>query len=217
MDAHFPVGIDVAKSKFDAAIWLDSKKYKTKVFPNSPVGFQALLDWLEPYGKCHFCMESTGVYSTPLATYLFDAQCKISVENPARIHAFGQSELARNKTDKEDAKMIARYCKLHIPALCQPAPLSERQLLALVTRQNSLKEMKQIEKNRSITAPPIVLASIMQMIDMLNQQIIQIQHKIDQHIDNDFNLKKNKTLLESIPGIGKVLSVTLLGHVGDMI
>ncbi|WP_227659945.1 IS110 family transposase [Budvicia aquatica] len=81
------VGIDIASKKFDATIWIEAKKYKNKVFANTPDGFHAFLLWLAPYGL-------------PLATFIHDAGYLVSVENPARIHAFGQSELIRNKTDK---------------------------------------------------------------------------------------------------------------------
>ena len=53
-------------------------------------------------------MEATGACSAPLVTFLHDKGCDVSVENPARIKRFGQAELNRNKTDKDDARMIAR-------------------------------------------------------------------------------------------------------------
>ncbi|MDR6296202.1 IS110 family transposase [Pantoea dispersa] len=126
MQTRMPVGIDVASGKFDVAVWKGDTSYKTKVFPNTPKGFIALKKWLEPFGCCHICMEATGAYSEPLATFLHDEGYDVSVENPARIRRFGQAELSRNKTDKDDARMIARYCKLHGPSLWQPAPLNER-------------------------------------------------------------------------------------------
>jgi hypothetical protein len=62
------VGIDVAKSKFDVAVWIVRKKYKTKILPNTPAGFTQLLKWLSPYGTCHICLEAmeVTVYPWPL-------------------------------------------------------------------------------------------------------------------------------------------------------
>ncbi|HDL8419314.1 TPA: IS110 family transposase, partial [Yersinia enterocolitica] len=48
MTAFTPVGIDIASKKFDAAIWIEEKKYKNKVFANTPTGFHAFLLWLAP-------------------------------------------------------------------------------------------------------------------------------------------------------------------------
>ncbi|MFM1027661.1 IS110 family transposase, partial [Yersinia enterocolitica] len=192
------------------------KKYKNKVFANTPTGFHAFLLWLAPYGPCHICMEATGAYSLPLATYLYDAGYPVSVENAARIHAFGQSELIRNKTDKGDAKMIARYCHLHKPPEWKPVPVNERKLQVLINRLNTLKEMKRMEENRALTSETIVQDSIQKVIAALDEEIKEIEQAIKKHIDNDPDLKKNQALLESIPGVGEILSTTLLGYVGDM-
>lgn len=210
------VGIDVAKLKLDVAVWIDKKKYKTKVLPNTPAGFMQLLKWLSPYGICHICLEATGSYSIPLATFLADNGIQVSVENPARIHAFGQSELSRNKTDQGDARMIARYCALHTPALWAPAPLSERQLTALVRHLGNLEKMKQMQENRQLVADEVVQSSLTATIACLKQQIKETKQKIKTLMDNDPNLNRNKQLLESIPGIGEILSSSLLAYVGDM-
>ncbi|MDK9583300.1 IS110 family transposase, partial [Lelliottia wanjuensis] len=98
-----PVGVDIAKLKFDVAVLLPNQKYKTKKFPNTSAGCREFLSWLARFGDCHVCMEATGCYSTELATLLADNGCCVSLENPARIHAFGNTELTRNKTDKSDA------------------------------------------------------------------------------------------------------------------
>ncbi|WP_253305882.1 IS110 family transposase [unidentified bacterial endosymbiont] len=213
---NIAVGIDIAKLKFDVAVWVERKKYKTKVFPNTPAGFTQLLKWLSCYGNCHICLEATGSYSITLATFLADNGITISVENPSRIHAFGQSELSRNKTDQGDAKMIARYCALHTPALWSPEPLSERQLTALVRHLSSLEEMKRMQENRQLVADEVIQSSLTAIIAYLKQQIKETKQKIKTHIDNDHNLKKNKQLLESIPGIGEIVSSSLLAYVGDM-
>ena len=136
-----PVGVDIAKLKFDVAVLLDNQKYKTKKFANTPSGCREFAAWLSRFGDCHVCMEATGSYSTELATYLADNNYHVSLMNPACIHSFGNTELARNKTDKSDAAMIARYCALHQPAPWFPAPLSERQLTALVRHLKNLVEM----------------------------------------------------------------------------
>ena len=63
-----PVGVDIAKLKFDVAVLLDNQKYKTKKFANTPSGCREFAAWLSRFGDCHVCMEATGSYSTELAT-----------------------------------------------------------------------------------------------------------------------------------------------------
>ena len=115
----FFVGIDVAKAKFDAALLIPEGKYRSKAFPNNPVGHQQLVDWLNQHEalEAHLCMEATGAYERGLVRFLAQQQLLVSVVNPAQIHAFGKTELTRAKTDKADARLIARYCRMHRPAL----------------------------------------------------------------------------------------------------
>lgn len=216
MQTRTPVGIDIASDKFDVAVWKGDTSFKTKTFKNTAKGFSALKTWLEPFGECHVCMEATGPYSEPLAIFLHDAGYDVSVENPARVKAFGQSEMSRNKTDKDDSRMIARYCRMHEPQLWQPAPLSERKLKALVNRLTNLQEMQQMEENRLDTADEVVQPSIRVVIAALEAQIKETKRAIEEHIDGDDDLKKNKELLESIPGIATILSSTMLAYMGDM-
>lgn len=216
MEHGIVVGIDVAKLKFDVAVWLGETQYKTKVFANTPKGFELFVAWLQPYENAHICMEATGSYFTALATYLYGSGWTVSVVNPFQIHSFGKSELVRNKTDQVDARLIARFCASQHPAEWFPAPLNERQLLALVRRLEGLREMRQTELNRLDVADPVVKPSICEIIEALAQQIEQTEKKIKKHIDTDPTLQQRKALLTTIPGVGDILSATLIGYLGDM-
>ncbi|WP_409529738.1 transposase [Serratia sp. PL7] len=145
------VGVDIAKHKFDfdVAVPLDNQKYKTKKFANTPSGYREFAAWLSRFGDCHVCMEATGSYSTELATYLADNNYHVSLMNPACIHSFGNTELARNKTDKSDAATTVRYCTLHQPDPWFPAPLSEPVDRVLVRYLKNPEAMRQMEENRA--------------------------------------------------------------------
>jgi transposase len=95
------LGIDCAKAKFDAALFIEGK-YKTKAFSNDARGFGELQAWLRRSGgeKAHACMEATGSYHEALALFLVDAGHAVSVMNPAQIKGFAQSVLTRTKTDR---------------------------------------------------------------------------------------------------------------------
>src|SRR5690606_4632401 len=85
-----PIGIDIAKATFDAAV-LCHGKCKTKVFGNTPEGFTAFLAWLQAFPSPPVCLEATGRYGDALALFLSDHGFAVSVINPAPIHAFGQA------------------------------------------------------------------------------------------------------------------------------
>jgi len=118
------VGVDIAKKKFDVALLIENK-YKHKHFTNDNAGFGAFIAWLLTFNlsiRPLVCMEATGAYSLPLAYFLVDNGYPASIVNPAKIHAFAKSELSRAKTDKADAKLIARYALSMQPALWTPPP-----------------------------------------------------------------------------------------------
>lgn len=210
-----PVGVDIAKAKFDAAV-LRGGTYKTKVFPNTPEGFAAFRAWLGPWADPHVCLEATGRYGEALATALADAGVRVSVVNPAQIHAFGKAELSRTKTDKGDAKRIARFCALHQPPPWQPAPPAVRELHALVRRLEDLQTMQQMERNRQDGADPEVAGSIATVLATLDTQIAEVRERIRRHIDQDPDLRRRRDLLDSIPGIGEATSAVLLAVLGDV-
>jgi transposase len=109
------LGIDISKAKFDVALRKGKNKIKTKVFANTPEGFAELQAWLNSQGVTNLqaCMEATSIYRNALARFLFAAGYKVSIVNPSRPKAFGRSELSRTKTDRADAKVIARFCAVY--------------------------------------------------------------------------------------------------------
>jgi transposase len=198
------LGVDISKAKFDVALCIKDR-IKHKKFDNSPNGFSSLVDWLN---SCeakapHICMEATGIYGEALATFLYDLGYPVSVVNPAQIKGFARSELTRTKTDKTDAKLIARFCRAMTPMLWHPQPLHIRQLQALVRRLEALQDMYQQESNRLEGATDIIQSSIQSMLKKLDKEIQAIKVKIKKHIDGNPDLRNKQKLLDTIPGIGE--------------
>jgi transposase len=210
-----PVGTDIAKRKFDAAAYVNGK-YKTKVFDNDRAGIARFLEWLAAFADPHVCLEATGQYGELLATMLADAGVRVSVVNPARIAAFAKTELTRGKTDKGDAKLIARFCALHQPPEWEPPPRNIRQLQALVRRLESLLEMQQMERNRLERAEGTVTASLEAVLATLAEQIERTREQIRHHVDDDPDLRSRRDLLDSIPGLGGATIPVLLATLGDV-
>lgn len=208
------LGIDIAKKKFDAALLKEDGKFKNKVFENTPAGFAALSDWLKQHGgdKVHACMEATGILYERLAFFLADAGHDVSVVNPLQIKSFGESILSRTKTDKADARVIARFCQAIMPMLWIPDPPEIRQLKALGRRREALIEMRTQELNRDLSAESRVQESIQAIIGVLNKEIDDIAKRIKKHINNHPDLKNKSDLLRSIPGVGDVCIEAVLSE-----
>lgn len=216
------VGIDVAKSKLDVAL-LDARgKVKNHVFVNDAKGHAALVAWLrERAGAApdvRVCMEATGPYGEAPAIALTDAGLVVSVINPARIKGFAQSELVRNKTDRADAALLARFGQAMQPEPWMAPPVEVRELRALVDRLQSLKEMHQQEANRLEAAMTQsgMRASIQSHMQWLQINIKELERQIDDHIDKHPGLRDDVKLITSIPGLGNTTAAKVLAYLGDM-
>jgi transposase len=141
-------GIDVRKRDLHAVL-LQGNRSASRSVPNSGVGIAWLQAWLtnRKIGLVHVCLEATSGWSEEVAIALSEAGHVVSLVNPARIKAFAQSEMLRTKTDRIDAALIARFCRLHQPEPWIPPAPEIRTLQGLVRRQHSLIEMRVAEEN----------------------------------------------------------------------
>lgn len=224
------LGIDVSKATLDVALLepdpskppkpTKPPKPRHRVFPNTPGGHQQLLAWLRNRKAegVHACLESTGTYGEAVALALYGAGHMVSVVNPALVRAFGQSELSRTKTDKADAQLIARFCRVHQPSAWSPPAPELRELQALVRRLEALEQMQQMEENRLETGveSATVRAQVQEHIAYLQGQIETVRALIRSHIDQHPTLKAQRDLLTSIPGIAHTTSALLLAELGEV-
>lgn len=217
------IGIDVAKATFDIALPLGQGKYRTRSkIANNAQGWEQLLAWRQKHApEAAVGMEATGIYHQALAEHLVAAGVTVYVINPAQIKAYGQSELLRTKTDRTDAKLIARFFQARqleperLRPYLPPTP-AQRKLQALVRRLDDLQQMRQMELNRLESANEVLVEGIDQVVSTLDGQIAQIKKAITDHIDKDPDLRDQRNLLHTIPGISGTTSAFLLACLGQL-
>jgi transposase len=128
---QFWVGIDVAKAKFDAAVFPDGmqperwRQLETKSFASDKKGVAAFVRWIQTLGGCcaGMCAESTGIYSADLAEALHEKAPDLpllAIVNPARVKATAKTFGTKDKSDSVDARVIAAFAAWHRP---KPTPL----------------------------------------------------------------------------------------------
>lgn len=213
------LGIDVSKDTLDVAL-LDEDRVRFHEVTNDAAGFAKLGKWLRQTRAqyIHCCLEATGQYGDGIATYLYEQGYAVSVVNPARIKAYASSKLRRFKTDKGDAELIAVYCQKESPALWAPAEESVRELQYLVRHLDDLKKMLQQERNRQKSGVTSIRVQhdLAVHIAFLQEQIDSVTRDIQHHIDQHPDLKQQRDLLKSIPGIGKLTAAVILGEIRDI-
>ena len=214
------LGIDIGKDQFVTVLLHEEPSGHQATFDNTPNGFQRLRHFLKKRKliTLHACMEATGRYYEALADFLYAQGYAVSVVNPAQIKAYADAKMRRNKTDALDAALIADFCRTQQPPLWTPPPAQWRQLQALVRHLEDLQADYQRQRNRqhalqhAAHTTPLVLDNLSAQLGLLKQQIEQVKRAIQQHLDQHPDLKRDKDLLTSIPGIGELTAGKLLAE-----
>lgn len=215
------LGIDISKDKFDICLLVGDSKLIGK-FDNNKSGFHKLLNWLEKKKvdlvSIHACMEATGKYGEDLAYFLSGKNIKISIVNPASIHYFGESSLKRNKTDKIDAELIARFCEINKPDVWNPPTEGERELKEITRLIESLEAERQRHKNRleSRLISEISIEATNNSIKSLNEQIQLLEKRKNELAKKDEDLRNKVELLESIPGIANKTAIKFTAEIPNI-
>lgn len=214
------LGIDIAKAAFEVCLEREGQRAQCGTFANTPRGFGQLQRWLGRHKvqTLHACMEATGTYGEALAEYLYTAGYQVSVVNPAQIHAYAQSQLLRNKTDRLDAALIAHFCRTQNPYMWQPPSPAWRELQALVRHLEDLQAMLTQEKNRlgQAARSALVQADLQAHVVFLQTQIEQVKRHLHTHLNAHPDLKEQKDLLVSIPGIADLTAAKLIAEIPDL-
>ena len=210
------LGIDISKKSFDVALYRGKEFLASGEFSNNPAGYKKLRHWLSHQSEepVWGCLEATGRYGNALASYLFKAGHQVSIVNPLQVKKYAESKLQRNKTDQLDARLIADFCRTQEPSLWQPASEEQEALQELSRRLSALQKERSAEKNRlkSGYQNQKVKDSIERTISFLSEEIAAIETEIQNHIDENPDLKKKQKLLRSIPGIGTKTASLILAE-----
>lgn len=212
------VGIDVSKATLDVAL-LTSTETLHKQVSNTSKGFEQLHQFLQAHSPMtRIGMEASGRYGEAVLNFLLSHEYPVSYINPKQIHAFAKVYLHYNKTDKQDALLIARYSDLQQPPLYQPTSPQQQQLQQRSRRLHALEKMRQQEVNRlqSGLTDPFVLDQIRATIAYFDTLIEHIQQAISDLIRESQVLCHQHELLVSIKGIGNKTASLLLAELGDI-
>lgn len=215
------VGIDVSKNTLDAYCYV---KGVHQVFSNDISGYRKLIKWANGQAqKLFYCFENTGNYSLKLALYLSSKKLTYVQENPVVIKR--SSGVIREKNDRVDSMMIARYAWLHREELT-PGSVKDEQLLELgrllalrdqlvknrTGLKNSYAEMKKLLSNVSVDP---CCKSLRSSIDHLSKQIHKLESRMKSLIRQQEELKRNYQLVTSLKGVGLIVASQLIYHTNN--
>jgi transposase len=132
------------------------------------------------------------------------------------VRDFARAKGLLAKTDALDAQILAQFAEVMRP---QPRPLPDteaRALAALLTRRRQLVEMLSAEKNRLLSASSSIRKSLRAHITWLERELQRTDTDLTATIQQSPVWREKDELLRSVPGVGPVLTSTLLANLPEL-
>ncbi len=212
MDGCF-VGIDVSKQRLDGCL----RNGPSFQHDNTSAGIGKVVALLGQHQVALVVVEATGGLEVPLVRALQKAQIPVAVVNPRHARDFAKASGRLAKTDAIDAEVLAHFAEALKPT---PRPLSDEQtqaLDALVTRRNQLVDMRSMEQTRLAQCTDAkVRKNIQRHLEWLAKYIDDADRDLGEAVRNNPDWQARDELQQSVPGIGKVTSHTLLASLPEL-
>ena len=199
MDVHFaPTGESVSVS-YDAS------------------GLKELTLRLKALPVVCIALEATGKLETLAAATLAEAGLPVAVVNPRQIRDFARATGRLAKTDRIDACVIARFAEALKPAIRKVADAQSRPLSECIARRRQLGAMLTAEKNRLSRTEDLGLGKTVKThIKWLKRALAGLDARLKELVHENPLWRVKEALLQSVPGIGDVVSRTLIAELPEL-
>jgi transposase len=208
------VGIDVSEDWLEVCILPEAARRR---FAQDAQGWQELCQVAAERAAPLVVMEATGGLERPLAQRLSAAGIAVAVVNPRHLRQFAKGLGWLAKTDRLDAALIARYGALARPAAHPPLSAAQARLQALVLRRRQLAQEVNAEGNRlRRTAEPVIRDSVTAHLAWLKAELAALDGKIAAALAVLSDGPERAAILASVPGVGPVVSSSLLALLPEL-
>ena len=207
------IGIDVSQATLDVAVYPSGEHWQTS---NAEVAIVELVERVRALAPELIVLEASGGYETPVLAMLASAGLPVVAVNPRQVRDFARSTGQLAKTDALDAQVLAKFAAVVQPTLRPLPDAATRELSALLARRRQLVEMRTAESNRLARAVETVRAEIREHLRYLDKRIGELDRELHDRLRSSPVWRAKDDLLRSIPGVGPVLSTTLLADVPEL-
>jgi transposase len=211
------VGVDVSQDTLDVARIIDNQENCVDLgtFTNDEEGFVHIEKTIQKEAKqadadqIQIIVEPTGGYEQRFVKFALKKNWRVNMPNPFKVRQWAKGMGIRAKTDRVDARMLARYGVGRPLHEYKPLPPEIARLDSLLTRKEELEENLRREENRLHARKSqgmesvSIIESLERTISWLQEEIARIEEQINgflkEHPDVDTRLKNIKT----VPGVGE--------------
>jgi transposase len=206
-------GIDVSKQWLDVGQFPDGAHRRVR---NDEEGFGTLLEMLQALEPELVVLEATGGLESHVSAFLTAHGLPVAVVNPRQVREFARATGRLAKTDTIDAQVLARFAEAVRPQVRWLPDAEARELRELVSRRQQLLEMLTMEKNHRQNVSSVVKPGLEAHIAWLSDEIAAVEKHVEQVIKASPVWRERDELYRSVPGVGPVLSSTLLAGLPEL-
>lgn len=200
-DAVF-VGIDVSKTRLDVAC-TDGEAWSVG---NDRAGWSALIDRLKPLGPTAIGLEPSGGYERGVIEALVRIGLPVRRVDAARVRAFAGALGLKAKTDAIDAGLIARIVQARARGLAE-----------LVDARRALcEEQVRVRNQAEQVQDPMLRRMAVRRLNRMKADVVLLEKRLAETVAADPDLAQRDRLMRSVPGVGPVLSWTLMAHLPEL-
>jgi transposase len=203
-----PIGVDLAKDKFDVYC-LHSAECRT--FDNTTKGIKNFITWAQAQNPDALVFEPTGAYHRAFEQACFKAELPLVKVNPRQARRFAEALGKLAKTDRIDAENLARMATC-IDLQRLPQPAEEIPLLKelLAGRLALVKERVRLRNRLNTLTCQALVRQAEKRLAQIEKDLKEIDEMCHQTLAENKALKARLDHLQSIPGIGETLALSLL-------
>jgi transposase len=213
---EFPmfIGIDVSKAHLDVAVRSGPDPWQVE---NEEAGIATLVARLHELAPMLIVCEATGGYESALVAALAAAALPVVIVNPRQVREFAKATGKLAKTDAIDAEILALFAERVRPEPRELKGEALEEFEVWLTRRRQLLEMITAERNRcGTTRAAAVQKRIQKHLAWLEKELGSIDRDLDQAIQDSPLWRAKEELLRSVPGVGPVLSRTLIAELPEL-
>jgi transposase len=211
------VGIDVAKAELVVATRPTEERWTVE---NEERGVRTLVERLRRDGATLIVLEATGGYELLCVAALAAASLPVVVVHPRQVRDVARATGQLAKTDRIDADILALFAERVRPDVRALPDVDTQELEAVLARRRQLLEMLQAERNRLGQVfgrgKTPVKKSLKAHIAYLEHELRMTDTDLGEMVRRSAAWRERDNLLQSVPGVGPVLSLTLLADLPEL-
>jgi transposase len=212
-DTQTWVGIDVSKRQLDVHVRPTMESFSDA---NTEIGIRAIVKRLKKLAPTLIVLEATAGMEADVAVAIATAEMAVAVVNPRQVRSFARAIGTLAKTDSIDAAVLSHFAEAVKPPVRALPSAEARELTDLVSRRRQLVDMIVAEKSRLAGVCGVARADIQAHITWLEKRLKRLDADLQAAVEKSPIWQAKSNLLQSVPGVGPVTSLTFLAALPEL-